>query len=468
MLFTEWRFLWFFLLVLAVHWGLRSSRLRKLWLLGVSYVFYGAWDWRFLSLILLSTAVDFLCGLAMARRPDRPSRKPWLYVSLAVNLGILGFFKYFGFFVDSATVLASQLGLELGPTTLNIVLPVGISFYTFQTLSYSLDVYRGRLTAVHDAFDFALFVAFFPQLVAGPIVRATEFLPQLAKPRLFADVAVRPALTLFLVGFFKKACLADGIAGVVDPVFADPVSYSTASTWLTVALYHVQIYCDFSGYSDMAIATAALLGYRLPLNFYFPYFASGIGEFWRRWHISLTTWMRDYIYLPQVDHRSSEARRIRAIFVTMGLCGLWHGAGWGFVAFGLLHAAYLVIEELWKRSSWHAGPLGSVSAALSWPALMLAVLLTWPVFRIDSVPDTRVVFATLLGLRSGGPETIDLTTVWVLVGSTLVHWAAYRRILSARLAALPDWGFALLYGFTWSLVLPWVATETVPFIYFQF
>jgi alginate O-acetyltransferase complex protein AlgI len=271
--------------------------------------------------------------------------------------------------VHSAVELLRWLGLAASPATLQILLPLGISFYTFQAMGYAVDVYRGKLAPARDALDFALFVGFFPQLVAGPISRAHELLPQLATPRDFArDVDARAHLALFLLGFLKKACLADGIAGLVDPFFAAPRTTRAPAPGSGSRSYHVQIYCDFAGYTDMALATAGLLGYSLRRNFDFPYFARSVGEFWRRWHISLSSWMRDYIYFPLVGKRPTRARRMGALLFTLGLCGLWHGAGWRFVGFGLLHGTYLATEELWKDSRLRAARWRASGARSPGPA----------------------------------------------------------------------------------------------------
>ena len=276
MLFVELAFLPFFLVVLAVHWGLRGERARKRWLLAASWFFYGCWDWRFLSLLGFSTLLDYVVALRIERPGAR--KRAWILVSLCGNLGLLGIFKYFGFFVDSAVELLALLGVEAHRPTLAIVLPVGISFYTFQTLSYALDVYRGRLRASRSLLDFALFVSFFPQLVAGPIVRAADFLPQLAVPKRWARVHARAALTLFLIGFLKKACISDNLAPHVDRFFAAPAEFDSLSAWIAVLAYAVQIYCDFSGYSDMALACAGLLGYELCTNFARPYLARNLTD----------------------------------------------------------------------------------------------------------------------------------------------------------------------------------------------
>ncbi|HSL81392.1 MAG TPA: MBOAT family O-acyltransferase, partial [Thermoanaerobaculia bacterium] len=349
MLFTEPVFFAFFAAVFAVAWLERSHARRKLWLLAASYLFYAGWDWRFLSLIAVSTLVDFGVGLGLARGGRPAARRTLLVASLAVNLGILAVFKYYGFFVESAVGLLSSLGLEPAARVPEIVLPVGISFYTFQTLSYTIDVYRGKLAPVRSLTDFALFVGFFPQLVAGPIVRAADFLPQLESPPRWRDVAFRRHLTLFLVGFVKKACVADNLAPFADRVFAAPEVYTALAIWTAVALYAVQIYCDFSGYTDMAIACAGLLGYRLARNFEFPYVASSAADFWRRWHVSLSTWLRDNRYIPLGGSRGSRLATHRNLLLTMLLGGLWHGAAWTFVAWGALHGLALAAHREWRR-----------------------------------------------------------------------------------------------------------------------
>ncbi|HVS16485.1 MAG TPA: MBOAT family O-acyltransferase, partial [Thermoanaerobaculia bacterium] len=334
MIFTELRFLTFFVAVLAVYWALPANRPRKLWLLIMSFAFYAAWDWRFLSLIFFSISVDYLVGRGLGRTAREGPRRALLLASLGANLGLLGFFKYFGFFVEQAIELGALLGLELHRPSLEIVLPVGISFYTFQTLSYSIDVYRRKIEPTRDLLDLALFVAFFPQLVAGPIVRARDFLPQLERARRWAEVRAAPHLTLFLLGFIKKACVSDNVAATVDAYFAAPQAYDAAGAWIAVLLYAIQIYCDFSGYSDMAIASAGLLGYDLGPNFQHPYVAASPREFWQRWHISLSTWLRDYLYVPLGGNRHGEPRTHRNLMLTMLLGGLWHGAAWSFVLWG--------------------------------------------------------------------------------------------------------------------------------------
>src|SRR6266436_4527133 len=303
MSFVEFRFLWFFLLVFVVYWTIRGNSARKVWLLVCSYAFYAAWNWKFTFLVLGSTTVDYIVDLALGRSKSPAWRRFWIATSVCVNLGALAFFKYFNFFVSSASEFVAWLGLPTSVNTLNIILPVGISFYTFHSMSYTIDVYRRKQRPISNFVDLSLFVSFFPPLVAGPIVRAVYFLPQLVSVRKFSNVDVRGAVMLFLAGFIKKACIADGVAPTVDRYFAHPADFTPTSAWVAVLFYAIQIYCDFSGYTDMAIATAGLLGYQLPVNFRFPYFAENIAGFWHRWHISLSSWLRDYLYIPLGGNR---------------------------------------------------------------------------------------------------------------------------------------------------------------------
>ncbi len=462
MLFTELRFVVFFVLVLGVHWALRGRGARKTWLLLASYVFYGAWDWRFLSLIALSTLVDYVCGLRMGAMPAGRSPRRWLALSLSVNLGLLGVFKYYDFFIESAVAFTAWLGLPLQADVLGIVLPVGISFYTFQTLSYSIDVARKRVQAVTDLRDFALFVAFFPQLVAGPILRASEFLPQLRASRRWAAVDVRACLTLFLVGYVKKAVLADQVAMVVDPIFADPGLASVADLWLGASLYAIQIYGDFSGYSDMAIATGGLLGYRVPINFNHPYVADSVRAFWRRWHISLSTWFRDYLYIPLGGNRGTGMRTALNLLLVFLLCGLWHGAAWTFVAWGAFHGVFLMLER--------TGFTTRLPRLVRHGYTLLVVLVAWVLFRCTDLAGAVTFLAGMLGLGPGGTAASAVSSAWWLVPAVFaaLHVAFDRRDAAERLHRVGPWSFALGYGVAVALVLPWAASGGKPFIYFQF
>jgi len=467
-LFTELRFLGFFLVVFLVYWGLRWNGARKLWLLAASYLFYAGWDWRFLGLIVLSTAVDFVVGRMLDGAASPGVRRLLLSVSVGVNLGILGLFKYFNFFAASAADLLAWIGLPTSERALSLILPVGISFYTFQTLSYTIDIYRRRLKPTSNLLDFSLFVAFFPQLVAGPIVRASSFLPQLERVRRFGEIPIRFCLTLFLVGYVKKACVADNMAILVDPVFADPTAAATAELWLAMFLYGVQIFCDFSGYSDMAIATGGLLGFRLPLNFAHPYTAATMTEFWRRWHISLSTWFRDYLYIPLGGNRGSRRKLLLNLVVVFFLCGLWHGASWNFVIWGLLHGGVLVIERVFGLREASSEPRSWATRAA---VTQLLVMLAWVVFRSTDLATSASFYQGLLGgtaaVATNEPSLSALWWLW-LGALAALHFALRRRDLFERSNALPDWAFALVFGAAVALALPWVAADYQPFIYFQF
>lgn len=470
MLFVEFVFLPFYLTVFALYWRLESHVARKQWLLLASCVFYGAWDWRFLGLLGFSTLLDY--GVALRLERSGPRRKAWMTLSLIGNLGLLGFFKYFGFFVDSAVDFLGLLGFQAHRPTLAIVLPVGISFYTFQTLSYTLDVYRGSLRASRSLLDFALFVGFFPQLVAGPIVRAADFLPQLEHEKSLARVDVRAALVLFLVGFFKKACVSDTLAPLVDRYFAAPGQHDALSAWIAVLGYAVQIYCDFSGYSDMAIACAALLGYELGKNFDRPYLAGDIIAFWRRWHISLSTWLRDYLYVPLGGNRHGRPRTYRNLLVTMLLGGLWHGAAWNFVIWGGLHGLALAAVRYWREATGgdRAAPVSALRALLGCVITFVFVCFCWIFFRAQALGDALVVARAFVLLDGGGPQALERGYLLVLLFVALLHLVGWRH--SAALArawrALPAWAFYLGLGVLSALAFLFVPASTRPFIYFQF
>jgi D-alanyl-lipoteichoic acid acyltransferase DltB (MBOAT superfamily) len=349
MYFNSLHFVAFFVVVLGLA-GLLRKRVcaRNVFLLIASYYFYACWDWRFLSLILISTLVDYFCGLAMNAQqvdPDRPPprtrrRKLILLASLVTNLGLLGFFKYFDFFATSAARLLTNLGLRADAATLDIILPVGISFYTFQTLSYTIDVYRGKITTERNLLNFAVFVAFFPQLVAGPIERASHLLPQMSRPSRITWERLCTGFYLICWGMIKKVVLADNIARVVDTMFAR-ASPSGFETLVGAYAFAIQIYCDFSGYSSIARGTARCLGFDLMRNFNLPYFATNPSDFWRRWHISLSTWLRDYLYIPLGGNRRGKGRAYLNLMLTMTLGGLWHGAAWRYVVWGVYHGLLL-------------------------------------------------------------------------------------------------------------------------------
>ncbi len=478
MLFTELRFLPFFLLVFAVHWLWRGDRGRKFWLLSASYAFYAAWDWRFLGLIIASTLVDYYAGFKISDSENAGPKKWYLRLSLLANLGILGFFKYCNFFIDSASGLLGYLGLETGIPTLNIILPVGISFFTFQTMSYSLDIYFGKLKPTRSLLDLALFVGFFPQLVAGPIVRAADFLPQLVSRRRFSNVKVKAALLLFLSGFIKKACISDNLAPLVDAYFLDPAAYGVGATWTAVLAYATQIYCDFSGYSDMAIACAALLGYKLCLNFNFPYLASDIQDFWRRWHISLSSWLKDYLYIPLGGNRGSNFATQRNLVLTMLLGGLWHGAAWTFVVWGALHGAALMLNRWWTKQREKGLLSSGLGAVMAAPVGIISPLLTfffvcicWIFFRANDFSSAWICLKSFAMFSSSGvaPLAPELAISWLIFPILLiVHLISRWTQAKVSLQSLPDWVFAGFIGASFALALAFTRADYQAFIYFQF
>ncbi len=388
MLFNSIEFFIFLPIVFTLFWSIQSYSLRagNCILLGASYLFYGWWDWRFLSLIAISSLADFLIGQGIASIQTERTRRGLLFASLLVNLGILGFFKYFNFFIDSLVSLHPYIEEQIGYNTLNVILPVGISFYTFQTLSYTIDVYRGKISACKDPLAFFTFVAFFPQLVAGPIERASHLLPQFHKKSKFDIDWAFSGIQLIIWGFFKKVVIADNCAVLVDPIFTDYASQSSISLVLGAILFGIQIYCDFSGYSDIAIGTARLLGFDLMTNFRFPYLSSNIAEFWRRWHISLSTWFRDYVYIPLGGSRGSRLKITQNVIIVFMVSGLWHGANWTFVFWGLIHAILFLPLILLGSNKNNGSKNRVIMRILKSLGTFSVVCLAWIFFRAESLP----------------------------------------------------------------------------------
>jgi alginate O-acetyltransferase complex protein AlgI len=468
MLFVEFRFFWFFLAVFAVYWSLRRNDSRKIWLLVCSYIFYAAWNWKFLFLIMASSALDYFVGAMMARTQNQRARRGWLILSLCANLGTIAFFKYYNFFVTSAAALLEWLGLPASLHTLNIVIPVGVSFYTFHSMSYTIDVYRGKLRPVSSLLDLACFIGFFPQMVAGPIVRAFAFLPQLQALRRFADVDVRGALVLFLGGFIKKACIADAVAPFADRYFEAPWNFTAASAWVGVLSYAIQIYCDFSGYTDMAIASARLLGYELPINFRFPYFAQNISDFWHRWHISLSSWLRDYLYIPLGGNRGPRWFVYRNIMITMLLGGLWHGGAWTFVIWGALHGVALVIHREWLRLTGHRPRAQAIMRWLAWPLTIYWVCVAWIFFRAVDLQHAFPALQSFVLFQSPGTEDLGVWMLGVVAGLAIVHWVNFRGWFTEWWHRVSAPAFAAAYGCAVAVVLVFLPPHYTPFIYFQF
>ncbi len=419
MIFNSVVFGVFLAVIFTVYWTV-PVRFRNPILLVGSYVFYGWWDWRFLSLLVISTVADYTIGRRMARTEDKGPRTRLLILSSIVNLGILGIFKYSNFFIDSLSSLTSSIGLgELNPA-LHVVLPVGISFYTFQTLSYTFDVYRRRIEPTRNLLDFATYVAYFPQLVAGPIERAQRLLPQISDRgrRMPQGAPLQGALLLILQGLFKKVVLADGVAVFANEVFSAPNDYSWLGASLGVLAFGIQIYGDFSGYTDIARGVSRLFGIELVVNFRQPYLSRNITEFWRRWHISLSDWLRDYLYVPLGGNRGGLTRTLRNLMVTMLLGGLWHGASWNFVMWGGLHGAFLITHRL--TSGGHTAKTALQRRDI--PAIVLTFVVvhfSWVFFRADTFTDAFDLLRRIFTFADGITSEADLLLILFLGGVTL-------------------------------------------------
>ncbi len=386
MLFNSFAFLIFFAIVFTAN-LLLPRRARNSWLLAASYFFYAAWDWRFLGLILLSTLVDYGAGLALGASEAPRRRRAIVTGSIVLNLGILACFKYAGFFAESLRELLAVFGVRVSDFALDVVLPVGISFYTFQTMGYTIDVYRRQLTPTRSLLDFGLFVAFFPQLVAGPIERAANLLPQITGERRIGWEKIGSGTWLLLWGLFKKVVIADNFWPLVDSVYAPSAQPTGAEVLAATYAFGIAIYCDFSGYTDIARGTARMLGFELMRNFDLPYFTRSIRDFWRRWHISLSTWMRDYLYIPLGGNRTHP---IRNLWLTMLLCGLWHGAGWNFVAWGAYHGTLMVLYRASLRWRERLLDFRSPGARRAWAFASVlitfhVVMLGWTFFRAETL-----------------------------------------------------------------------------------
>ena len=395
MLFNSVEFLLFLPTVFILYWFVfnKSLKIQNLLILVSSYVFYGWWDYRFLSLIFLSTIVDYIIGLNIPKQDSEKKQKLLLWCSVLFNLSVLGFFKYYNFFVDSWIDLFSSVGYEIKSVwTLNIILPVGISFYTFQTMSYTIDIYRKKLEPTKDFISFASFVSFFPQLVAGPIERASNLLPQILKKRSFKYEQGIQGFRLIIWGMFKKVVIADSLAPIVDGTFNNYQDFGGGTLWMGAIYFGFQIYCDFSGYSDIAIGTSKLFGFELMSNFKFPYFSRNIGEFWRRWHISLSTWFRDYLYIPLGGSKHGKLRSIRNIFVIFLVSGFWHGANWTFIVWGVYHSILFLPSFLFNTNRNYTSSiigensfLPTLKELLQVGITFLLVSIGWVFFRSENI-----------------------------------------------------------------------------------
>jgi len=469
MIFSSITFLIFFTVLLLLLSVMRGQRVPQLLLLVASYVFYAAWDAHFCLLILASSLWSYAFGLALDRATVPTKRRLFLVLSLCADLGMLSYFKYANFFLDSFYALT---GLEAN-AALNITLPVGISFFTFQTMSYSIDLYRRRIPVCKDVFQFSLFVAFFPQLVAGPIVRASEFLPQLNRPVRLTVANIHLGLQIFVLGMLQKTLVADNLSVYVDPVFANPTLYDSGTLWAALAAYGLQIFCDFSGYSLMAIGVGRVMGFELPVNFRTPYLACSITDFWRRWHISLSTWLRDYLYISLGGNRKGRFRADVNLMITMFLGGLWHGAGWTFVVWGVLHGAGLIVHKHWSArvhtNGWSALAQRLYKMA-AFALTLVYVHLLWVLFRCtDFITALHYLRGLFVGLE--GVHWLHTPSLGLIAVMALWHWLHFQR--SGLVNLLPTQqpnrllSLTLLGGAVLAL-LAFGSFDSNPFIYFQF
>lgn len=475
MIFSSIEFFLFFAAVILFLALAKGQQTKKYFLLAASYFFYGYWDWRFTFLMLAMTVVNYALGHCVERASSLRLKRLSLVTAIVFDLGVLGFFKYYNFFIESANYALRSLGSlsgasqSAGLSSLDIILPVGISFITFQVMAYVIDIYRGVTGSAETFWDFALLTAFFPQLVAGPILKAKQFLPELQK-----KIVIRPqnllfGAQLFLLGLFRKVVIADRLAIYVDGVFDQPQDFSTPTVWLAVIAYAIQIYCDFSGYSDMAIGAARCLGYEIPINFNLPYISRSITEFWRRWHISLSTWLREYLYIPLGGNRKGKPRQYLNLWLVMLIGGLWHGASWNFVLWGALHGTALAVHKFYADTIRSHIKLPSfIYNGLTWLLTLLFVCSTWVLFRATDFSSAFVIlqkmylYAPMDGINWYSTGLI-IALPAVIVADYLGHVLNQGRYL--KLNRFSHW-FWISF---WLLGLLFLAPQDPqPFVYFQF
>jgi len=478
MLFNSIDFAIFLPIVFILYWFITDKNLKAQNFLIVvsSYFFYGMWDWRFLSLILFSTIIDFSIGLSLSKQKNVQKRKILLWTSILVNLGFLGFFKYYNFFLDNFISTFSFFGTDIKENSLNIILPVGISFYTFQTLSYTIDVYKRKLEPTNNFITFAAFVSFFPQLVAGPIERATNLLPQFYRKRTFNYTKAVDGVRQILWGLFKKVVIADNCATLANDIFANYSDYSGSTLLLGAFFFTFQIYGDFSGYSDIAIGTSRLFGFNLKQNFAFPYFSRDIAEFWRRWHISLSTWFRDYLYIPLGGSRGSRWMKVRNTFIIFVVSGFWHGANWTFIVWGFLNALYFLPLLLLKKNRLNTNIVAENSVLPSLKEFVnifitfLLTVLAWIYFRSDNI---FMANSYIMKIFSGSlftiPDRYSVSTIVLILVFISIEWLGRRskfaiESIVSKYSILVRWAFYILIIIT----IISFSGEKQEFIYFQF
>ena len=475
-LFNSVEFLIFFAVVFTAYWLAPWRELRIWLLLAASYYFYMSWNAKLAAVVACSSLVDFFVAQAIEDSAPARRRKGLLVASIVMNLGLLFYFKYANFFLESLHELLAGMGIRQPMPVLDVVLPIGISFYTFEAISYTVDVYWKRARAERNPIHFLLFITFFPRMVAGPIIRAKNFLPQLIREKRFRWARIDLGLQFVFMGLVKKMLIADRMACLADPVFQHPVRYSTAGVWVALLAYSLQIYCDFSGYSDIAIGAAHMLGFKLPENFNMPYLSRNIAEFWRRWHISLSTWLRDYVFISMGGSRGTAMRTVFTLMMTFALCGLWHGAKWTFVVWGMMQGVMIVSQRAFNgfckvRPGLDAWMKTGIGTGLRITITLLAVMAGWVVFRSQDFATSYEVYLRLFTPQHGGmvrspvgPGSLIVALAVVVICHLIVTMGAWKRI-AYRIPA-PVWGLA--YAALAFLICEMGPGNQQTFIYFQF
>ena len=476
MLFNSFDFLVFFPIVFIIYWFVLNKNLKyqNIFLLLSSYVFYAWWDWRFLLLIIFSSIIDYNAAIQISKTQNKNKKKHWLILSLVINLGLLAVLKYFNFFSESFSNLFSSIGWQVDTLTLNVILPVGISFYTFQTLSYTIDVYRKEIKPSKDIIAFFTFVTFFPQLVAGPIERAKNLLPQFYKKRKINYAFASDGMRQIAWGLFKKVVVADNAAIIVNEVFINYQDQSAINLLIGAIFFAFQIYGDFSGYSDIAIGTARLLGFDLKQNFAFPYFSRDIAEFWRRWHISLSTWFRDYVYIPLGGSKGSNLNKIKNTFIIFLVSGLWHGANWTFIFWGLLNALYFLPLLISNRNRSHINIVAensifpNIKDFIKILFTFFITVLAWVFFRAPSIEIAFEYIFKIFNKSLFQFPSVDIKPFLFITILIIFEWINRKKqhgFAIDNIKLLPiRW---ILYIFVFCLILLFHASSQ-PFIYFQF
>jgi len=478
MLFNSIDFAIFLPIVFILYWfgTNKNLKLQNFLIVAASYLFYGWWDWRFLSLILFSTIVDYLVGLGLLKQENQTKRIILLWIGILINLSFLGFFKYYNFFLDNFISAFSFFGTKIQANTLDLILPVGISFYTFQTLSYSIDVYKRKLEPTKDFIAFTAFVTFFPQLVAGPIERATHLLPQFYKKRIFDYSKAVDGMRQILWGLFKKIVIADNCAEYANLIFNNSADYSGSTLVLGALFFTFQIYGDFSGYSDIAIGTSRLFGFDLMRNFNFPYFSRDIGEFWRRWHISLSTWFRDYLYIPLGGSRGGTWMKVRNTLIIFIVSGFWHGANWTFIVWGALNAIYFLPLLLTNNNRSNIeivaqGKLLPSVKELSFMLLTFALtVFAWIFFRAENIGHS---FNYISEIFSGSlytiPEIRPRNLILLVLFFVLIEWLGREGQFAIQKLGI-KWKRPIRYAMYYAIIIAifWFGGREEQFIYFQF